>query len=97
MYQSAGDPVIGFAFAGLAVLLVLLPIVRAIRAGYGSIALFVIVEMGLVVMAAMVGRDTWIFPVGWGFVSLLAALADIGADLRHSMKIQATSRPPSSE
>ena len=89
MYQSAGNSTLGFVFAGAALLLILLPVVRAIKAGYGAIALFVIVEMGLVIMASMVGRDAWIFPVGWGFVAILAAIADVGADLRRALEARA--------
>ena len=86
MYQSAGDPTFGFVLAGVALLLVLLPVVRAIQAGYGAIALFVVVEMGLVAMYVMIGRDTWIFSVGWGFAAVLSAIAIIGADLRRALE-----------
>lgn len=92
MYQGAGDPTLGFVLAGAALLLILLPVVRAIQAGYGAIALFVVVEMGLVIMTVMVGRDAWIFPVGWGFAALLSAVAIVGADLRRAIE----HKPPTS-
>lgn len=61
-------------------------VVRAFRAGYAGIALSIVVEVILVVLAARHGSEAWIIAIGWGVIALLAALADVGSDLRRTLE-----------
>lgn len=61
-------------------------IVSALRAGYGMIALSIVIEFVLVGVAARGTAEAWVLPICWGFVAILGALADVGADLRRSLE-----------
>jgi len=72
------------------ILVLILPIVRPIRAGYSSISLYVVVEVVLLFVAPRFGGDAWLAPIGWGIIAVLAAIADVGADLRRALEARAT-------
>ena len=71
---------------GLGALTAIAFTVKALRAGYGMIALSIVIEFALVAVAARGTTEAWVLPICWGFVAILGALADVGADLRHSLE-----------
>ena len=79
---------------GLGALMAVAFAVRANRAGYGSIALSIVIEFVLVAVAARGTAEAWVLPICWGFVAILAALAEIGADLRRTLEKKPASPTP---
>lgn len=71
---------------GLGALVAVAFTVKALRAGYGVIALSIVIEFVLVVVAARGTMEAWVLPICWGFVAVLAAFAEIGADLRRTLE-----------
>lgn len=79
---------------GLGALTAIAFTVKAIRAGYGMIALSIVIEFALVAVAARGTTEAWVLPICWGFVAILAALADVGADLRRSLERRSLDKKP---
>jgi hypothetical protein len=79
---------------GLGACAAILFTVAATRAGYGLIALSIVIEFVLVAVAARGTAEAWVLPVCWGFVAILAALAEIGADLRRTLEKKPVASSP---
>lgn len=82
---------LALALTGAAALSLLLPLVRPLKAGYGAVSFYVLVEIIMIFVAPQFGGTAWLAPVGWGIIAVLATLADIGADLRRALEKKATS------
>mgnify|MGYP000928656391 CR=1 FL=1 len=95
--QSSGDFIvisIGVGIIGLIVLL--LPVTRAFRAGYGAVGLFIVIEMVLSAFPLFSNSISGFYLViGWGFVSIVSTIAIVGADLRTAIRNKATASHPS--
>lgn len=72
--------------AGIAALLI--PLIKSIKANYASIFVMILIEYIIGIYAAFSDFDRSmlvVLLVGWGFVTVTAAITIVGADIRNAL------------